>query len=96
MNLKTALGRLRLLSLLEGISSIVLFFIAMPIKRIFDNPDATYLPGMIHGVLFVLYCLALLPVYKQKKWKFSTLFWAGFASIIPCGTFWADWKYFKD
>lgn len=95
MELKTSIGRLRLLALLEGISCIILFGIAMPMKYVGGIETAVKVPGMVHGVLFVLYCLALLPVYKERNWKFSTLFICGIASIFPCATFWADWKYFR-
>jgi len=95
MEFKTALGRFKILAILEGISCIGLFFVAMPLKYMGGYLNAVKIPGMIHGVLFVLYCLALLPVYFQQKWSFKILLISGIASIIPCGTFWADWKYFK-
>lgn len=95
MDFKTALGRLKILAILEGISCIGLFFVAMPLKYYGGFPEAVKIPGMAHGVLFVLYCLALLPVYFQQKWSIQVLLISGLASIVPCGTFWADWKYFK-
>mgnify|MGYP001184402486 CR=1 FL=1 len=95
MELKTALGRLKILAILEGISCIGLFFIAMPLKYMGGYLNAVKIPGIVHGVLFILYCLALLPVYFQQKWSFKILFISGIASIVPCATFWVDWKYFK-
>lgn len=92
---KFALYTLKTLAILEGISCIALFFIAMPLKYFGGYIDAVKTPGMAHGVLFVLYCLALLPVFFLYKWDFKTLLISGLASIIPFGTFWADWKYFK-
>lgn len=93
--LKIALYTLKTLAILEGVSCIALFFIAMPLKYFGGYENAVKIPGMAHGVLFVLYCLSLLPVYFIYKWDFKTLLISGFASIIPFGTFWADWKYFK-
>lgn len=92
---KASLITLKSLAVLEGISCIGLFFIAMPFKYYGGYESAVKIPGMIHGVLFVLYCIALLPVYFQQKWSFKILLISGLASIIPLGTFWADWKYFK-
>lgn len=94
MDLKTHVGRLRFFAILEGYSSVFLFFVAMPLKYLLDF-DLGSSPGMIHGVLFVGYCLALLPVYKKYNWPFTTLLITGVSSIIPCGTFWADYKYIK-
>tara|TARA_B110000211_G_C13969700_1_gene504384 strand:+ start:82 stop:414 length:333 start_codon:yes stop_codon:yes gene_type:complete len=92
---KVALYTLKTLAILEGLSCIALFFIAMPLKYYGGYENAVKTPGMAHGVLFVLYCLALLPVYFLNKWSFKTLLISGLASIVPFGTFWADWKYFK-
>tara|TARA_X000000368_G_scaffold345175_1_gene284199 strand:- start:333 stop:665 length:333 start_codon:yes stop_codon:yes gene_type:complete len=92
---KFALYTLKTLAILEGVSCIVLFFIAMPLKYFGGYENSVKIPGMAHGVLFVLYCLALLPVFFLYKWDFKILLISGLASIIPFGTFWADWKYFK-
>ena len=45
----------RLVSLLEGISYILLLFIAVPIKYLQGNPEYVKMLGMPHGLLFVGY-----------------------------------------
>jgi integral membrane protein len=50
---------------------------------------------MAHGVLFIAYCIWVIVVANDKKWKFSTTFLAGIASLLPFGTFVADSKIFK-
>lgn len=96
MDLKTNIGRLRIAALIEGITCIALYLIAMPLKYMAGIETAVKIPGMIHGILFIAYLLALLPVYKQQKWSFGKLVICGIASIVPFMTFWADNKYFKD
>jgi integral membrane protein len=93
--LKTNLGRLRLLAILEGISYILLLGVCMPLKYAFDLPQFTYPVGMAHGLLFVLYCVWVLVVGLAQKWSFATIFLAGIASLLPLGTFVADAKIFK-
>ena len=95
MNLTTHIGRLRIAALIEGVTCIALYLIAMPIKYIGGFEKAVALPGMIHGVFFIAYLLLLLPVYRQQKWSFSNLFICGIASVVPFMTFWADYKYFR-
>jgi integral membrane protein len=51
MNIQT----LRVVGFLEGISFLLLLFIAMPMKYIFDNPILVKYVGMGHGVLFILF-----------------------------------------
>jgi integral membrane protein len=86
----TTLGRFRLVALLEGVSYLVLLFIAMPMKYVWGLPLAVKYTGWAHGVLFVLYMLLLLLVWIELKWKFSKVLWAFVASLIPFGTFILD------
>ena len=48
------LKRSRIVSLIEGCSTLVLFFIAMPLKYGLDMAHAVSWPGRIHGALFLL------------------------------------------
>ena len=59
MNFSTELGRFRIVSLLEGLSYLVLVGVAMPMKYIGGDTSAVPMFGRIHGGLFVLFCLAL-------------------------------------
>ena len=95
MTIKNALGRLRIIGFVEGISYLVLLLIAMPLKYIFQLPDAVRLVGMAHGILFVLYGLLVLQVAIENSWKLWETFLALLASIIPLGTFYVDKKIFK-
>ena len=92
----TALGRFRLVAILEGISYLVLLFIAMPMKYIWHQPLAVKYTGWAHGVLFVLYMLLLLLVWIELKWKFTRVLWAFVASLIPFGTFILDKQLQKE
>ncbi|WP_025761236.1 DUF3817 domain-containing protein [Dyadobacter tibetensis] len=93
---KTALGRLRIVAFIEGISYLVLLGIAMPLKYMADMPEAVRLVGTAHGVLFVLFCMLLLQVTIEKGWSFKKAFLGFLSSLIPFGTFYADAKWFKE
>ena len=93
---KTNLGLLRIIGLLEGISFLVLMFIAMPLKYIWERPELIYSTGMAHGLLIILYVFFVLLVGYQLKWKFNHIFWTLLASLIPFGTFIADKKLFRN
>ena len=86
------LNQLRMVSLIEGCSTLILFFIAMPLKYMFDMPSAVSWPGRIHGVLFVL--LVVMAVYAIKKISISTKLAAMLivAAFVPFGPFWMDGK----
>jgi integral membrane protein len=87
---------LRILGAVEGISFLVILFVTMPLKYIWEMPEPNKIVGMAHGILFIAYCLLVVIVGYRFKWKLLTIFWALLASIIPFGTFVADKKIFKE
>lgn len=91
---KSALGRLRVVAFLEGCSFLALGF-TMFLKYQFALLLPNYIVGMLHGLLFILYIFLVLQVAYIKKWNIITIFWAGVASLIPFGTFYADKKIFS-
>lgn len=93
---KTNIGRLRILGLLEGISLLILIFIAVPLKYILGNPSGTKILGPIHGALFLLFIFNALSVGVEQNWKFKTTTWKVLlACIIPFGTFYIDHKILR-
>ena len=93
---KTPLGRFRLIAIVEGISYLVLLFIAMPLKYFGGIPDAVKYTGWAHGVLFMLFMLALLNVMINNKWSFLKSTVAFISSLIPFGTFVLDRSLIKE
>ncbi len=94
--LKTPLGRLRIIAFLEGLSFLVLLFIAMPLKYYMNQPLAVKHVGMAHGVLFLLYLAAVLHVMIDRKWSIWKGLIAVVASLVPFGTFVLDAKMLKE
>lgn len=87
------IGRLRFIAILEGISLLILIFISVPMKYIFDNPTGSKIMGPVHGALFLLFIFNTLSVGVEQNWKFKTTTWKVLlACIIPFGTFYIDNK----
>jgi integral membrane protein len=87
MNLHTSIGRLRLIGFIEACSYLFLLFVAEPIKFITGNKAPMKVSGMIHGVLVVLFMIALINVWYVHKWKISRAVIALLWSLVPFGTF---------
>ncbi len=83
---------LRLVSFLEGVSFLVLLYAAIYEKRIKGNEDAIALPGMIHGVLFVMFCLLLLYVWLDRGWSVKKAGFAFVCSLLPFAPFYLERK----
>ncbi len=90
---KTKIGRLRIIGFLEGISLLVLIFIAMPMKHYYNNPSLTKFFGPVHGAIFLLFLFNTLSVGVEQNWKFKTTTWKIIvACFVPFGTFYIDSK----
>jgi integral membrane protein len=87
---------LRVISYLEGISYILLLFIAVPIKYYANDPYLVKLLGMPHGLLFVAFVILSLVNIKKYNWSFIKTIVVLISSIVPFGTFYVDYKYFKN
>lgn len=82
--------QVRLIGNIEGVSFLILLFIAMPLKYYFNYPIAVKINGWIHGVLFVGYILAVLRTAFLIKWDVFRVGIALGASLIPFATFILD------
>ena len=90
---KTKIGGLRIIGFLEGVSLLVLTFIAVPMKYYFENPGLSKILGPIHGAIFLLFLFNTLSVGVEQNWKFKTTTWKIIlACFIPFGTFYIDNK----
>ena len=83
------------LSFLEGISFLLILFVTMPLKYIYDYPQANKVVGMIHGVLFIAYVVIALMLKPEQKWSLKDTIIILLCSIIPFGTFWMDKRYLR-
>ncbi len=86
----------RKISIAEGISYLLLLFIAMPLKYFANISLAVTYTGWAHGLLFVVYFAVLGYIWLDRGWKFSLVFKASVAALLPFGPFWFDRKYLRD
>ena len=85
----------RIVAFLEGVSYLLLLFIATPIKYISDNPEYVKLLGMPHGMLFIVYIILAFLIKSDMKWTSKTFLIVLVASVIPFGTFYVESKLLK-
>ncbi len=85
----------RLISFLEGISYLLLLFVAVPIKYFGENESFVKMLGMPHGLLFIGYIILAIMLKSELEWKSKTFWMILAASIIPFGTFYIDRKYLR-
>lgn len=84
---KKLLSQFLLVGHMEGISFLVLLFIAMPLKHFFHIPSAVTIVGMLHGILFIAFCFMLYRMLTEAKWSFIKCVKAFLLGFLPFGTF---------
>ncbi|QCX79192.1 hypothetical protein C9F11_27960 [Streptomyces sp. YIM 121038] len=90
INTASALRRLRLVSVPEAVSFLLLIVCSV-LKRTTEF-NAVPAMGMIHGVLFVLYVLFWADAWNRTKWSLKTAALYFVLSVLPTGGFFADRK----
>jgi integral membrane protein len=88
--LRSEVGRFRLVSLLEGVSYLLLLGVGVPLKYGFDQPLVVKVMGRIHGGLFVFFCLSLIQAAIAASWGWSKVMRALGASLVPFGALWLE------
>ncbi len=81
----SSLPTLRALSWLEGASLLLLVGVAMPLKHVWGMPSAVRVAGSVHGLLFLLFGLALLRVSLEGRWALSRVLRVLALSAVPLG-----------
>ena len=90
--IKNSVKKFSFINTIEGWSYLILLFIAMPMKYMFEMPMAVKIAGMAHGILFIIFCLLLVQAWQDTKWKFRENIIFFIASLIPFGTFFTKKK----
>ncbi len=79
-----------LVSLAEGVSFLLLLFVAMPLKYAAGLPIAVSVMGMVHGLLFIAYVLLALDGWRRMRWSVKRFVWVAVMSVLPTGAFFAE------
>jgi len=83
---------LRLAAIVEGVSLLILLFIAMPLKYYFGNTEVVPVVGMTHGILFIVFVALSSFVCQQKDWSEKFFILVVLSSMVPFATFLMDRK----
>jgi integral membrane protein len=82
-----ALTQLRVVAFLEGLSFVLLLFVAMPLKYWAGMPAAVRVVGSLHGILFLAFVVALFRAASEHDWPLKRSALGFIASLLPFGTF---------
>ena len=86
----------RKIALAEGISFLVLLFIAMPLKYFAGFPVMVTIFGSVHGILFVAFFILAREVKLEYGKSWGWILKAAVASVLPFGTLIMDKQWKKE
>lgn len=75
------------LARLEGLSFLALLLVGMPLKRLAGIPEPNLWIGWVHGLLFVVFAVALQSTRRVEGWPRIWLGWGMLGAVLPLGTF---------
>jgi integral membrane protein len=77
----------RRVAFVEGVTTLVLFLVAMPIKYLAGNPAPVRIAGWIHGVAFIANVVMMWIALRGRGWTSWELGRTFAAALFPFGTF---------
>lgn len=80
-------GLFRRVAWVEGVTTLVLFLIAMPAKYLAGQPGLVPPVGWIHGVAFIVYVVLMVPALWGRRVGAVGWLRTLAAAFVPFGTF---------
>jgi len=77
----------RRIALVEGVTTLLLFFVAMPVKYLLDDPQWVQ---PVHGYAFLAYLVVMIWALRGRGWSTGDWTRTTLASFVPFGTFLND------
>lgn len=81
------LRRMRLASLFEGTTLVMLVCLAMPLKYMAGYPAATQIVGSVHGFAFLIYVWVVINTVSGGGWRTTEVLRLLISAFIPFGAF---------
>jgi integral membrane protein len=91
--MKSTLLRFRVMAILAGIMSLLLWFIDLPVVYLFDNADwkaaVAWIP-FVHGWIYLAYVLTALQFSVKAHWPVRKILWLLLAGTLPVASLIAE------
>lgn len=84
---RTPVTRVVSVGRIEAVSTLTLFFIAMPLKYGFDQPMVVTYVGWIHGILFISLAVVTFLAWTGKQLSFKQSCLVAIGALLPFGPF---------
>ena len=96
--MKTPLARFRIMAILAGVMSLLLWFVDLPVAYLFNNEEwkskVEWIP-FVHGWIYAVYVLTALQFSVKVKWPLSRVLLLILAGTLPIASLVAERRIVK-
>ncbi|MDX6739475.1 DUF3817 domain-containing protein [Actinocorallia sp. A-T 12471] len=94
--MEAAITRYRVLATVVGIMLLLLCFVAVPLRYIWDNPGPSGIISPIHGFLYMVYLVASFDLYTKASWPLKKMAVMVSAGLVPFLAFFIERRIVAD
>ena len=91
--MKSSLMRFRVMAIIAGIMSLLLWFVDLPVAYLFNNPDwkaaVAWIP-FVHGWVYFAYVIVALQFSVKAKWPIKKILLLLLAGTLPVASLIAE------
>ena len=91
--MKSLVLRFRVMAIIAGLMSLLLWFVYMPVKYIFEAPELhssiIWIP-MVHGYLYPIYILTAIQFATKARWPIMKMLGLILAGTLPVASLLAE------
>jgi len=91
--MKSSLARFRVMAIIAGVMSLLLWFVDLPVAYLFNNPDwkaaVAWIP-FVHGWVYFAYVIVALQFSVKAKWSIRKILWLLLAGTLPVASLIAE------
>ena len=91
--MKSAVKRFQVMAIIAGVMSLLLWFVYMPIKYIFDAPNLhsaiIWIP-VVHGYVYPIYILTAISFSTKARWPIMKMLGLILAGTLPVASLIAE------
>ena len=93
-----AVKRFRVMAVIAGVMSLLLWFVDLPVAYLFNNEDwkakVEWIP-FVHGWVYAVYLLTALQFSVKARWELRRVLWLALAGTLPVASFIAERRIVK-
>jgi len=84
--MNSSVKRFRVMAIVAGVMSLLLWFVDLPVVYLFDNPDwkaaVAWIP-FVHGWVYAAYVLVAIQFSVKAHWPLKKVIWLILAGTLP-------------